>query len=229
MKYRWLLFDLDNTLIDFKHTSHKALEASFKHFNLKLTEEAYNTYKTINADVWKAFEKNEIDAISLRRKRFADTLSALSIDGIDPLDFNKAYMQYLVDFSYAYEGVLPFLKELKKDYKISIITNGLKEAQRPRLKITQLYDLFDSIVVSDEIGIAKPDKAFFDYTLQSLKHNFDKSEILVIGDNLNSDILGAQNAKLPSCWISQGKENSSKIIPTHSISHVLELTQVLTH
>lgn len=227
MKYKWLLFDLDNTLIDFKNTSHRSLVASFKEYDLAFDEEAYHTYLTVNKGIWEAFEQKKIDAVTLRRKRFSETFQALNIKGVDPAQFNKSYMQNLVSFSYAYEGVVDLLTDLKNQYTLSIITNGLKEAQRPRLNITGIVHFFDSIIVSDEIGIAKPDKGFFDYSLATINHSFNPEEIIVIGDNLGSDILGAHNAGLPSCWISHGKENKTSLKPDIVVDNVLELRDIL--
>jgi FMN phosphatase YigB (HAD superfamily) len=90
-----------------------------------------------------------------------------------------------------------------------------------------MIDLFDSIIVSDEIGVAKPDVQFFEHTYKTIPNPPDKSKIIVIGDNLMSDILGGQNFGVDTCWISHKKENRSNIIPPYSIDSVFDIEDIL--
>jgi len=226
-KYEWLLFDVDNTLLDFTKASKESLYKTFEEHNLELNEEIYKIYKAENAKVWIAFENKEIDTAKLKKIRFAGFFDVMGITNIDPFEFNTAYVDNLIAVSEAYDGANDLIASLSKDYKVSIITNGLKEAQRPRLERVGMIDMYDSIVVSDEIGVAKPDVKFFEHTYTTIQNPPDKSKILVIGDNLMSDILGGQNFGVDTCWISHKKENKSSIIPTYSIDSVFDIDSVL--
>lgn len=226
-KYKWLLFDIDNTLLDFSKASKESFIKTFDDYNLAYSEDLYKIYKKENAKVWIAFEDKKIDTDTLRKIRFKGFFDNVGIKNIDPFEFNRRYIENLVAVSEAYDGAVELIKNLKKNYCVSIITNGLKEAQRPRLTNVGMIDLFDSIVVSDEIGIAKPDVRFFEYTYNTIVNAPPKSDILVIGDNMMSDILGGQRFAVDTCWISHGKENIMEITPTYSIKSVLEIHSVL--
>jgi len=178
--------------------------------------------------VWISFENKEIDTDTLRKIRFAGFFDVMGIKKIDPFEFNARYLEHIVLASEAYSGVPDYVTQLKSHYQLGIITNGLKEVQRPRLQKVNMINDFATIIVSDEIGVAKPDVAFFEQTYTTLPDNPSKSEILVIGDNLMSDILGGQRFAVDTCWISHGKQNDTDVASTHTIENVLQLDHVLT-
>jgi YjjG family noncanonical pyrimidine nucleotidase len=225
-KYEWLLFDVDNTLLDFSKASKESFFKSFEDYGMECSDELYKKYKVENTKVWVAFENKEIDTDTLKRIRFKGFFDLQGIE-IDPFEFNTAYVDNLVAVSEVYPGAVELIKKLSQKYKVSIITNGLKEAQRPRLAHVGMIDLFDSIIVSDEIGVAKPDVQFFEHTYKTIPNPPDKSKIIVIGDNLMSDILGGQNFGVDTCWISHKKENRSNIIPPYSIDSVFDIEDIL--
>jgi len=226
MKYKWLLFDLDNTILDFSSASKVSLFQSLEQCGIMCDEKMYKDYKVENGKVWHSFEQKEIDTDELRKIRFKSFFEMYAIKE-DPFEFNKLYLENIVKNSDIYPGAKALLQQLKKEYKLSIVTNGLKEVQRPRMRKTEIYDLFDSIVVSDEIGVAKPDGQFFEIANASLDIDFQKSEMLMIGDSLKSDILGGNNYGVDTCWLSHGKKNESEILSTHTINTVHDLPEVL--
>jgi YjjG family noncanonical pyrimidine nucleotidase len=226
-KYKWLLLDADNTFLDFTSASKQSLFTTCIDYNLHCDENIYKTYKIENAKVWESFENNEITALELRSLRFEKFFSAINIDGIDPSEFNALFLQNLVEVSEAFEGAIEFLENLMSQYTMSVITNGLKEVQRPRISKLKMNHIFESIIVSDEIGVAKPDIKFFEHSYNSISNPPPKSEILVIGDNLKSDIQGGINFGVDTCWISHNQPNQSSIKPTHTIESLFELTEIL--
>lgn len=226
-KYKWLLLDADNTFLDFATASKKSLFTTCEDYNLHCDESTYLTYKTENAKVWESFERKEITALELRSLRFAKFFSAVRVVGIDPFEFNTQFLQNLIHVSEVYEGAIEFLEKLKPQYAMSVITNGLKEVQRPRITKLKMNHIFESIIVSDEIGVAKPDLEFFEHSYNSIPNPPSKSEILVIGDNLNSDIAGGINFGVDTCWISHKKENNSPIKPTYTVDNLFDLSAIL--
>lgn len=223
----WLLFDADNTLLDFTQASKDALWATFAQNERFCDEAIYQTYQRVNNRVWEAFEKGKIDAATLRYQRFELLFEAIKESHLSPQDFNRQYLQNLIHTSEAYEGVWELMQSLKKEYRLSIVTNGLKEVQRPRLEKLDMTHFFDSIVVSDEIGVAKPHLEYFKYVYDSIDNPPDKSELMIIGDSLRSDILGGNDFGIKTCWISHGKENTTKIQPDFEIHHIGHLPNVL--
>ena len=227
MKFTWLLFDADNTLLDFTKASKDAFELVCKDFLIDYSPITFQIYQTLNHGVWKEFEQQQITAVELRTKRMSLFLDAIGKANIDPDIFSDRYMEKVVAASEIYEGVTELLANLKKDYRLSIVTNGLKEAQRPRLEKLELMSYFDSVVVSDEIGVAKPTIEFFEYAYQSIPNPPPKAQMLMIGDSLNSDIKGGNNFGIATCWLSRGKELTGEGIPDYTIRDVFELPSLL--
>lgn len=227
MNFKWLLFDFDNTLVDFTNTSKAALWQSFRDFETNCTEDIHDAYKVVNHQVWTAFEKGDMTAQKLRVERFELLFDQINLQPAAPAAFSKRFLENLVILSEAYAGVPEMLQLLRQKYHLGIITNGLKEVQRPRLDRLQMRDYFKSVVVSDEIGVAKPHAEFFEYAYQSLAQPVAKEEILVIGDNLQSDIKGGNNYGCPTCWVSHERENTTDVLPDFTINGVHELVGLL--
>ena len=223
MELKWLWFDLDNTLLDFSSASRKAFDSLFSDLGVIQDEHTYSTYSKINGNLWKQFEDEQISAVEIRAQRFALLFDALGVSGIEGLEANKIYMDNLVAFSEAYDGVQELLNGLKENYKLSIITNGLKEAQRPRLRKTGIYDHFDSIVVSDEIGHSKPNSGIFEYTYHSIVSPPPKEKIMIIGDSPQSDIKGGSQFGIKTCFINHSRPLHDKMSSDLIIENVLEL------
>ena len=197
MSYTHLLFDLDNTLLDFSASSNEALRDIAKLLEVRYDKNFLDIYHDINFGVWTEFENGLIDSITLRRKRFELTAKHYG-HTIDGLMMNRKYLQGIVNHTVFVDGAQEVLAELSNSHSLSIITNGLKEVQRPRLKSAKIYDYFDHIVVSDEIGVAKPDGRYFEYAWKKID-KVAKDKVLVIGDNPNSDIQGAKDFGFHAC------------------------------
>ncbi|MDG2448038.1 MAG: YjjG family noncanonical pyrimidine nucleotidase [Saprospiraceae bacterium] len=222
-----MLFDLDNTLLDFSESSKKAFRSLFKEKGLSYSEEIYGLYKNINAKVWAQFEAGQITATEIRETRFSILFKELGLTHLNGEESNRIYLDYIVQNSNTYYGVTQLLSSLKPKYKLSIVTNGLKEVQRPRLKRVGIDHFFDSIIVSDEIGVAKPHEGFFEHAYQSIQNPPRKDQMMIIGDSLKSDILGGHKFGINTCLISTKEEKEDFIIPTYQISKVTDLPFIL--
>lgn len=222
-KYSWLLFDLDNTLMDFHEASHIAFHDSMRSLGLSEAQIDYNIYNLHNQHVWTEFEQGRINAVTLRSKRFQLYFDAMRHKGSDPIAANALYLDHIVKNPIMLDGAFDMIENLKQNYKLGLITNGLKEVQRPRLKAANIYNHFDAIVVSDEIGFAKPQKGYFDHVIevaqiQNLNH------AIVIGDSLHSDILGAHNYGIDSCWYNpHAKDGVSHFKATYEVQTIAEM------
>ncbi len=228
MQIQRLLFDADNTLIDFSNASKAAFWQTFEDYGHTCTDDIHATYQPINHQVWTDFEQGKITAKRLRVKRFADLFEAIDLSPALPEDFSKRYLENLIIKSESYDGVKEMLDGLHSYYHMSIITNGLREVQRPRLRKLDMTHYFDSIIVSDEIGIAKPDERYFEIAFHSIDNPPPRENTLVIGDNLKSDILGGIRYGLKTCWLNaSGKANDTDIKPDYEIQNILELPDLL--
>jgi len=222
------MFDADNTLIDFTNASRLSFSQTFADYEHTATPELYATYKVINHSIWTAFERSEITAERLRVKRFEDFFAAIGFSPTSPELFSKRYLENLISKSENYDGVKEMIERFQPHYNMSIITNGLKEVQRPRLNKLGMTHYFDSIIVSDEIGFAKPDERYFEVAFNSIDNPPPRENTLVIGDNLKSDILGGIRYGLKTCWLNaSGKPNDTDIQPDFEIQNILELPRLL--
>lgn len=228
MNYKHILFDADNTLFDFTASSHLAFADTLTHYGLVPSDDHYKTYSPINSDAWKQLERKAIDMDGVRRLRWEKFWAALNLNH-DPFETNRIYLERLVDHCFLLNDTIEVLEHLQtlSSVEMHIITNGMKEAQRPRISKLDLNKYFKTIVVSDEIGFAKPDGRFFDITFQSLI-GVEKSQCLVVGDSLHSDIQGGNNYGINTCWFNpESKSNETDIKPTYEIRSLLELKTLI--
>jgi len=225
-KYNWLFFDLDNTILDFGASSKEAFFTIFKDTGYNPTPEDYQVYNTINHQIWVDLEKGLITLEELKPRRWKLFFEEKKID-LDPATVNQAYFDYIKEHPAFVSGAEGLIEGLAKSYDLCLVTNGLAEVQYPRLRLSGLDKLFPHIVVSEEIGVAKPKAAFFDHVMELVGHPM-KEEILMIGDTLTSDIRGGIDYGLDTCWYNYyGKENTTQYRPTYSISKITELKVVL--
>lgn len=227
MKYSLLLFDADDTLFDYGKGERTALKLTFIKFGIDIPSSVYlPNYKIINKRIWTDLENKLITPDELKSERFRRLFESLKIENISPNDFSNSYLKFLSEQTFLLPNVIEILELLFPKYKMALITNGLKEVQRPRINNSKISRFFDDLVISDEIGIAKPDKRFFDYTLEKLNQKNHK-DVLIIGDNLSSDVLGGINSGIDTCWINLQNNYSKEIKPTFEIKNIAELKNIL--
>ncbi|ERJ12230.1 YjjG family noncanonical pyrimidine nucleotidase [Haloplasma contractile] len=226
MKYDIIIFDADETLFDFKKTERVALRDTMLEFNVDYNEaEHLNIYKEINTAIWKELEDGRITQNQLKVERFSRFLGKLNYN-IEASIFGKAYMNHLAKGSYLFKDSVELVENLSNGFKLMIITNGLKSVQEHRIKKSIIADYFESIIVSEEVGVSKPDPKIFEIALRT--YNIDKKKILIVGDSLTSDIQGGINYGIDTCWFNpHQKENSYGIKPTYEIYSLSELTNIV--
>ena len=224
--YQWLLFDADGTLFDYDRAEEKALEGTFQDFQLFFTGDHAGSYQKINHQIWLDFENGLITAAELRVARFERLFAAISIQA-DALHFSQRYLQNLAMASDLIDGAEETIRRLKGHYHLGLITNGLKDVQRPRLACSAIAGYFDAVAISEELGAAKPDPLYFDLVFEMIGQPARKS-VLVIGDSLSSDIQGGTNYGLDTCWFNpQGKPGRPELRVTYEIRRLEEIFQVL--
>ena len=227
MKYEIIIFDADETLFDFKKSERDAFKNTMLEFDIEYDEDYHlKIYKDINTAIWKEFEDGLITQKKLkveRFKRLSDSLNA----GFDEVEFAKSYMNHLSYASFLYDDSMDLVESLHKDYRLTIITNGLKNVQDNRIRKSIIAKYFEDIVISEEVEVSKPDPKIFEHALNNIKHT-DKSKVLIVGDSLTSDIQGGINFGIDTCWFNPNKiVNKTGIKPTYEISNLMELKDIL--
>ena len=198
-KYKWILFDADNTLFDFTYSQRKALEAIMKKEGFKFDDKIFNTFQRINTEIWTDYDDNKITHEEIKTLRFRRFFDALGLEIPDLIETNKLFIAKLIENSKLFDGVADILMQLYGKVKMAIITNGMKEVQRPRFEQCKYKNYFDAIFISGELGLSKPNYEYFAYVHKNTGSQ-DKKDYLVVGDNVIADIMGAKRYGFDTCW-----------------------------
>jgi 2-haloacid dehalogenase len=226
-KYKTLLFDVDDTLLDFDAAESLALRLLFEEHHFSLTSEIEKNYKNLNKRLWEAFEEGKIDRDEVMNTRFSKLFKEYGKD-VDGAFLEKGFRCYLEQGHQLINGAFELISKLQKHFDLYIVTNGDSKTQDRRLRESGLYPLFKDIFVSDVTGFQKPMKGFFDYVIARIP-NFKVNQTLIIGDSLSSDIKGGNLAGIDTCWFNpEMKHNNSDIIPTYEIQKLEDLYRILT-
>ena len=198
MPYSIALFDADNTLLDFSRSERDALSECLLARGIEPNEQILSRYAEINDLHWKRLELGQTTRARLRTDRFSDFFGELGLD-LDPTEMADDYIVALSAKSYCMEGAEELISHLAGRCRMFIITNGNASVQHARWNKTSMAPLFEGVFISEEMGVSKPDKLFFDRVAAAIP-DFDPRHALVIGDSLSSDIRGGINAGIDTCW-----------------------------
>lgn len=225
-KYSFLLFDADNTLLDFDENERTSLTDTFRVFGIPFDEDTIRLYHGINLMYWKMLSEKKISKEELLIKRFATLFERIGVDA-DPVATENHYRTLLGKGCQVVPGALEVCRKLRNDYRLYVITNGVASTQHSRLEGSGVAALMDGIFISDEIGYDKPDVRFFEHVQKSIP-GFEKDKALVIGDSLFSDIRGGVDFGLDTCYLNvYNEKNTSEIKPTYEIQDIVELLKLL--
>lgn len=225
-KYKFLLFDADNTILDFTRSEETAIRSTMAESGIIATDELCKSYSRINLSLWKALERKEIDKETLKILRFEMFVKENSINA-DPAHMAAFYAEQLSKQPFVIDGAKELLVSLQNDYEIYIITNGIGFVQRGRMGASSINGLYKKLYISEDIGYEKPDKRYFERVFADIE-NFDRSRALIIGDSLSSDIKGAVNCSVDCCYFApDGKIPSGDIRPTYTITKLSQLHDIL--
>jgi 2-haloacid dehalogenase len=226
MPYHWILFDLDNTLFDFDASSRYALKMTFEEFGVIHSDENIAVYHEVNHQCWTDFENGKMDFATLRNIRFELFAEAIKMN-LNGKKMSDRYLYLLSTTDYKMEGATKLLNYLKPKYNLAVVTNGLKEVKRPQLSKPEIAHYFKAIIISEEVGVSKPHKGFFDYTFNAIG-NPEKKETIIIGDSLNSDIRGGADYGIDTCWFNPNRKmNDTMIKPKFEISMLGDFLKII--
>lgn len=226
MPYRIALFDADNTLLDFARSEYEAITDCLVSRGLPHDDAVIARYSAINDAHWKMLERGETTRDRLRIDRFAVFFKEFGFD-CDPVRMADDYMAALSTKSYPMDGAVELIENLTGRCRMFIITNGIALVQNARFNITPMAPHFEGVFISEDVGCAKPEKAFFDHVASHIP-NFDSRDALIIGDSLTSDIQGGIQAGIDTCWFNpHGKTAPAGMSITHTIANLNEVEAIL--
>ena len=225
--YEYLLFDIDNTLMDFSAGEKAALYQTMEERGVPISDADHRKYLEINAGVWGKFERGLLDSKAVQRVRFEEFLAYRNQDVSLAQAVNDHYVENLGKQAILLPGAADMLRRMKSRYRLAVVTNGLHLVQRARLMRSGLLPLLDGVFISQEMGVQKPSRAYFDAVIASFGDG-TKEKYLIIGDSLSADIMGGINAGIDTCWFRPaGAETSAEIVPTYSVRGYGELKALL--
>ena len=198
MPYPYLLFDADNTLFDFDQAERNAHLLLCRAHGLAFSEEGYQLYHKCNADLWRDFDRGLCTKEYLLVERFRRYL-AITGERADPEALNRDHLRALGEGAMLLPGAEELCRVLSRDHRLYLLTNAVASVQKTRFANSAIAPYFQGAFISEEVGVGKPDPAYFDYVFHAVP-GLARDNALVIGDSLTSDIQGANNAGLPCCW-----------------------------
>lgn len=225
-KYKYLLFDADNTLFDFDKSEKEAFRMALEGSELGYSDEVYTRYHVINDGLWKLLEVGGTDRQTLKTERYRLLFEEFGIEGDGYLETASNYERCLGLQAFEIDGVYEMLCRLSEKYEIYLVTNGLTSVQESRLSRSRLSHFFKRVYISEKVGVAKPDPAFFDYVISDIGDP-DRSGYLVIGDSPSSDIDGAINSGIDCCWYDRRGVGDCGRITTYTVTNITDTEAVL--
>ncbi|WP_077212602.1 YjjG family noncanonical pyrimidine nucleotidase [Bacillus dakarensis] len=224
--YDIIFFDVDDTLFDFTKSEQEAFYKVFEKYNLlnnlKLFEKSY---QEISKVLWRGLEHGKMTLIELGSERFRRLFLKHQIK-LDAVVFNQDYLGFLGEGTHLVPGAEKLITDLSHK-RLAIITNGYTDVQTSRINNSPLVNTFEHIIISETTGIQKPHTGIFDYAFHKLQIS-DKSNVLMVGDSLTSDIQGGMNYGIDTCWFNpRHKVNDTAIKPTYEINKLESLLEII--
>jgi len=225
MKYNVILFDVDDTLLDFPETERNALHNAFVQFGMPTGYNDYlASYKEISNGLWRDLENKMITLSELAVDRFRQLFALHHIE-VDAQQFSDVYLENLGKEIHLIEGAVQLCENLQ-DCKLGIITNGYTKVQKSRIGNSPLRNFFEHIIISEEVGHQKPAREIFDYAFEKFGIT-DKSSVLMVGDSLTSDMKGGEDYGIDTCWYNPSlKENMTGVKPTYEVESLLQILEI---
>lgn len=197
MRYRYLLADNDNTLMDFDAAERASLHEALLKQGIAEAADTFSTYHTLNKRLWEALERGEMTQAKLKVERFVLLLRALGEDEAKAPRLAAAFGEELARHAELLPGAMALLEAVRPHMKIALVSNGVSETQRGRLTRCPFTPLLDAVLISGEIGISKPDPRMVEMALAQLGCT-NKREAILLGDSATADIAAARAAGIDS-------------------------------
>lgn len=221
-----IFFDLDHTIWDFDRNAEETLMELYQHYKLhelglSSAEEFILNYTLNNHALWADYHLGKITKELLRAERFKRTFVQMGIvPDLVPAAFEEDYVRLSPTKTHLFEGSLKVLEYLKPRYALHIISNGFKETTLTKMNLSGLNPYFDKVIISEDVGYNKPDKAVFQYAIDKADARLEES--IMIGDSLEADIYGAQNFGMQAIFFNPLKKEKPADVPWE-IYHLEEL------
>lgn len=221
-----ILFDIDDTILDFHTAERSAISTAFRELSIPVDETVLRRYSEINLACWEELERGTMRRQEVLVRRFEKLFAEMGVS-VCPELAQERYETLLESGHYFVPGAPELLERLYPDYDLYLVSNGNTVTQECRLKSAGIGPYFKDIFISEQIGANKPSCAFFDACFAAIP-DFRREDALIVGDSLTSDILGGINAGVRTCWLNPaGLPSREGIRPDYEIRALAELPPLL--
>ena len=221
-----VLFDLDDTIFDFKLSESTALSKTLIELGVEPNDYIISQYSKYNISQWKRLELGEISRQEVKVNRYKLLFDELGID-VSPELATEIYEEKLATGHYFIDGAVEMIESIYNDYDLYLVSNGAKRVQDGRLASADISKYFKGIFISEVVGHEKPSIEFFNYCFDRIP-DFNKDNTIIIGDSLSSDIKGGVNSGIKTIWFNPHYDkNESDIIPDYEIHGLCEIKELL--
>lgn len=225
--FQTIFLDLDDTILDFTTSQFSAFKRLALDVGVTYDEKMMAHYQSYNQSLWLLVEQNRLTKAELMHTRFPGFFAEYGVK-ISGTETDQLFRDYLADGADLVPGAVSLLKDLKSSgRKIYAASNGIYQTQIKRLTQAGIIDYFDELFISEKLGYNKPHTGFFETAFQQLG-SVNKSESLMVGDSLSSDIKGANAVALPVCWFNPANvKPSTDVSIQYSIQSLDELYPII--
>jgi len=225
-KYDFILFDADRTLFDYDKAEYEALKAVMQANGVDFSDELLKAYRVINRSLWDDFEKGLATRRHVQVARFEKLFERFNIKR-DAVQTAEDFMSQLSLGSYLLDGAEAVCKKLSEQCRLYIVTNGSHNTQKARISNSAVSGYIADVFVSEGTGSQKPHIQYFNYVFERIK-GFDKSRAVIVGDSLEADIKGGNNAGIDTCWYNPTREkNTTNAVCNYEINALEQLYEII--
>lgn len=229
-KYRNLFIDLDDTVYDFSAASRESFLETYELLDYGRYFDSFEQYMEIytpyNLELWRIYGEGKITKEELNRRRYSHPLEVVGVNDQQLADtFCREALGRIPTKGNLVPGAIELLEYLRPKYNMYILSNGFKELQSRKMKTAGIDGYFDALILSEDIGVNKPDRRLYEYALD--KTSSELGESIMIGDMFETDIAGAANIGMDSIYYNPKGKSGHPFAPTYEVTHLLEIKEIL--
>lgn len=229
-QYRNLFIDLDDTLYNFSAASREAFMETYDLLHYERFFDSFDHYISIyepyNLELWRIYGEGKITKAELNRQRYSYPLERVGINDQELADtFCHEALSRIPTKNRLIDGAIELLEYLRPKYRMYILSNGFTELQSHKMRTTGIDKYFDALILSEEIGVNKPDRKLYEHALQKTASKLEES--IMIGDMFETDIVGAANIGMRQIYFNPKMKENCTFTPTYMVTGLLQIKDIL--